>query len=334
MKYSSIATTSQMQWRLIKSYGIDPAPLFTEAGLDPAKWNEPGARFDEAKLDHLWVIASELTGDPCIGLRAGAFVSPASLHALGFAWLASDTLADGLTRLVRYFRLLSEAIELELTVSGDECRLAVSRVLFRARCHEQAQDALWSAVLNLCRISTSDDFAPTALFLERDAPPCAGDFFALFRAPIEFGAPRDMMVFRREQVEAPLPTANRVLAHANDRVVAEYLALLDDRRFADQIRLRLVEMLPNGTVDAGHLARAMNLSLRTLQRRLADEGTSFTALLDEARQELALRWIGEEAMSVKEATYLLGFSEPANFTRAFRRWTGVSPTAFRRTGTQ
>jgi len=77
------------------------------------------------------------------------------------------------------------------------------------------------------------------------------------------------------------------------------------------------------------VARALNVSLRTLQRRLADEDTTWSELLDQARRELALRFIGERRMSVKEATYVLGFSEPANFTRAFRRWTGRSPTEYR-----
>lgn len=330
MGYSSIATTSQILWRVIDSYGIDPAPVFEQAGLDPSKWNEPGARFDERRLDHAWVIATELTDDPCIGLRVGDYLSPASLHALGFAWLASDSLYDGFSRLVRYFRVLSDAVELELALTGQECRLSVGRVLYRARSHEQAQDSMWSAILRLCRISTSDEFAPLALHLERPEPPCVSDFYALFRAPIEFGAERDMMVFDRNQAERSLPTSNHILARDNDRVVADYLAALDESSFADQVRLRLVETLPKGAVEAEELAHGMNLSLRTLQRRLADEGTNYTALLEEARQELALRFIAEAKISIKETTYMLGFSEPANFARAFRRWTGVSPTEYRK----
>jgi AraC-like DNA-binding protein len=329
MSYSTIATTSQTLWRVIDSYGLDPAAVFERAGLDPSRWNEPGARFDDDKLDRAWILATELTGDPCIGLRVARHFSPASLQALGFVWLTSDSLLDALSRLVHYFRAVSNTIELELAVAGEECRLSIARVMHLRRSRDQSRDALWAAVISLCRISTSEDFTPLALQLERPEPPCVADFYALFRAPIGFGAPRDTMVFRRAEVERPLPTANRGLARANEQIVADYMARLDQTRFADRVRLKLVESLPGGGAEVEDVARSLNVSVRTLQRRLAQEQTSWSALLDEARHELALRFIGERQMPVKEATYVLGFSEPSNFTRAFKRWTGLSPTAYR-----
>ena len=329
MTYTTITTTSQTLWRVLESYGLDPEAVFRQAGLDPALWNDPGARFEDARLDHAWLIATEVSGDPCIGLRVARHFNPASLQSLGFAWLASDSLYDALSRTVRYFRAISDSFELELSVSGEECRLAIGRVLHRRRSQDQSQDAFWAALISLCRTSTSDSFAPRALELERPEPPCAADFYALFRAPIRFAAACDAMIFSRDDVERPLPTANRVLARHNERIDADYMMRLDEARFSDRVRIRLVELLPTGNVEADTVARALNISLRTLQRRLADEGTTYTGVLDEARRELALRFIGEERMPVKEATYVLGFSEPANFTRAFRRWTGRSPTEYR-----
>jgi AraC-like DNA-binding protein len=334
MGYSTIATTSQTLWRVIESYGLDPAAVFEQAGLDPAKWNEPGARFDDKRIDDAWLLATELSGDPCIGLRVARCFSPASLHALGFAWLTSDSLYDALSRLVRYFRVISDSVELELTVAGHECRLSIGKIMHRRRSHDQSHDALWAAVVSLCRISTSDSFVPLSLELERPQPPCVADFYALFRAPITFGATRDSIIFPRDEVERPLPTANRALAHSNEQIVADYMARLDQKRFSDRVRHRLVETLPAGGIEAGDVARSLNVSLRTLQRRLADEDTTWSELLDQARRELALRFIGERQMPVKEATYMLGFSEPANFTRAFRRWTGRSPTEYRQVTTR
>ena len=326
--YTIIASTSQVLWRIIDSYGIDPAPLFADAGLDTAAWNHPDARFENARLDAVWVRALEITRDPCLGLRASRFVNPASLQALGFAWLASESLYDGLSRLVRYFRLITEGGVLRLSVSGEECRLTGESWIERASANETS-DAFWSAIIALCRMTTSDDFSPLALELMRPDPPCAADFYALFRAPIRFNAPGDLMVFSREEVERPLPTANRQLARANEQVIADYLARFDANNFSDRVRAHLVTALPSGRIESEDVAKELHVSRRTLQRRLADEGTSFSLLLDEARHELALRYIGEDRMSVKEATYVLGFSEPANFTRAFKRWTGEAPSRFR-----
>jgi len=329
MTETTITTASQTLWRILESYGLDPAPVFREAGLDPAKWHEPGARYEDARLDNAWSRAIELSGDPCIGLRAARYFNPASLQSLGFAWLASDSLYDALSRMVRYTRAVFTGLELELTLAGEECCLAIGRASRKREVEDELRDAFWAGMINLCRVSLTDGFAPLRLLRCRREPPCVADFYGLFRAPISFGAERDAMFFHRDDVERPLPTSNRILARTNEKVVADYLARLDNASFPDALRTRLVEILPSGTVEAEHLAREFNLSLRTLQRRLTRAGTSFSELLDEARRVLALRYIGEDRLSIKEATYMLGFSEPANFTRAFRRWTGLSPTRYR-----
>jgi AraC-like DNA-binding protein len=303
--------------------------VFREAGLDPEKWQEPGSRYDDDKLDAAWLRAIELSQDPCIGLRFARYFNPASLQSLGFAWLASDSLYDAMSRLVRYARVIVSSLELELTLSGEECCLAFSQTDPQWMTEDEIRDAFWAGLINMCRISLTESYAPLRLTRCRPEPPCVADFYALFRAPIQFAAGRDAMIFRREDVERPLPTANHLLARTNERIVADYMARLDDKRFPDRVRACLVEMMPAGTVEAETLAHRLNLSLRTLQRRLAKAGTSYSELLDEARRELALRYIGEDRMSIKETTYLLGFSEPANFTRAFRRWTGMSPSSFR-----
>lgn len=327
--YTFISTTSQILWRIVESYGVDPAPIFGQAGLDIRAWEDPESRFENAKLDAAWMLAIEQTGDPCLGLRAARFANPASLHALGFAWLASDTLYDALSRAVRYFRLVTDGADLELAVSGAECRLAIGESRLERRSGDEVADAFWSTVIAMCRMSASDDFAPLALALYRPEPPCVADFYALFRAPITFNAGRDEIVFRRTEVERPLPTANRLLARTNDQVIDDYLARHDAQNLADQVRAYVVEALPGGRIESEDIAAKLHMSRRSLQRHLADEGTSYSALLDESRRELALRYIGEERMPVKEVTYVLGFSEPANFTRAFRRWTGQSPTEYR-----
>jgi len=329
MSITVIASASQTLWRILESCGVEPAPVFREAGLDPRRWNETDARFDDESLDLAWLRAVDLTGDPCLGLHAARFINPGSLHALGFAWLVSDSLHDALARLVRYFDMISNGVGLELSVSGDTCRLAIDRMLFMHSALPYRMDAFWAALIAMCRMSLSADFAPTSLTLSRPAPPCAADFYGLFRCPIDFAAPRDAMTFARDAVEQPLPTANRILARTNERVIADYLARFHADSFPDRVRTRLIELLPGGAYNELTVAQSLNVSRRTLQRRLAADGTSFKVLLDEARHELAVRYIGEQRMSIKEASYLLGFGEPGNFTRAFKRWTGEAPSRFR-----
>jgi AraC-like DNA-binding protein len=328
MTASFLSSMSQVLWRILEARSIDPRPVFLEAGLDPAQWNEPYTRFTNEGLDRAWGRATELTQDPCIGLQAARFVSPASLHALGFAWLASDTLYDALSRLVRYSNLIGGDLILELQLSGETCRLTVENVQISGSSVLQRRDAFWASLLAMGRMITTDNLAPTGLELRRPEPECAAAFYGLFQSPITFGTLRDSIAFDREVAERPLPTANRVLAHTNDQVVEDYLAHVTASTFADQVRSRLIDLLPSGRFAEADLADSLNMSTRTLQRRLAEEGTAFKVLLDEARRELALRYIGKRRLSIKETSYLLGFSEPGNFSRAFKRWTGQTPSSY------
>jgi AraC-like DNA-binding protein len=329
MTTSFLSSMSQVLWRLLEARSIDPEPVFRDAGLDPAQWNEPYTRFSNEQLDRAWAQATQLTRDPCIGLDAARFISPASLHALGFAWLVSDTLYDALSRLVRYADVIGGDLNLRLEVSGESCRLTIETLELHGGSVPQRGDAFWASLLSMCRMLTSDRLAPLSLELRRLEPDCVADFYRMFQAPITFGALRDSIAFDRNTVERPLPTGNRALAYANEQVIEDYLAKINATTLGDKVRSHLIDLLPSGAFSEAAIARALHLSPRTLQRRLADEGTGFKVLLDEARRELALRFIGERRLSIKETSYLLGFSEPGNFSRAFRRWTGEAPSTYR-----
>jgi AraC-like DNA-binding protein len=331
MDYTTIATGSQVLWRMLESYGHDPAPVFRAAGIDVERWRDPLARFNNAQLDGLWRQAVELVGDPCFGLRAMQCWHPSQAHALGYAWLASDTLMDALERLVRYFRLVTEVAVLELAETSVECRLSLPTRPHLEVIHERT-DAFWAVFIGLCRMSAGERFAPAAVHLRRPEPPCAGEYYGLFKAPVTFGAAVDTMIFRREDLHRPLPTGNRELARANEQVIDDYLKRLDLTDVAGRVRARLLETLSSGEVDEERMAQFLNLSRRTLQRRLAEEDTSFKEVVDETRRDVALRYVGNPRVPIKEVSYLLGFSEPSNFTRAFRRWTGKSPSDYRLSG--
>ena len=123
--------------------------------------------------------------------------------------------------------------------------------------------------------------------------------------------------------------ANPELARLNDQTVVDYLARCDSASITMQVRSRIIELLPDGRPDQEAIAASLHLSLRSLQRRLQGEKTTFTDLLNETQQQLAIQYIRESHRSIGEITYLLGYSEPGSFTRAFRRWTGKSPLQFR-----
>jgi AraC-like DNA-binding protein len=127
----------------------------------------------------------------------------------------------------------------------------------------------------------------------------------------------------------PLALGNRLGAHANERVIGDYLAELRGTGVAVRVRSRLIDELPSGGVNEIQVAAAQHMSRRTLQRKLRDEGTSYARELDGVRRELAERFIRDRSLTLSEITYLLGFAEISSFSRSFKRWTGIAPSAYR-----
>jgi AraC-like DNA-binding protein len=335
MRHSEVTTLGSVAALLaqaLRSRDRDPAPLFAAAGIDMEDAVIPGVRIPTTRMQTLWGLAIDATGDPCLGLVAARYFQPAALHGLGFAWLASDTLHDALNRLVRYSRFINTATEFRLERTADSLDLVI-----RISCEEwpnfsfAAADLAMAAFLRMCQITAGNTIMPRGTRFQRPEPPspCAGDFVAVFGPYVYYSAPENRLCFDLKLVEAPLAMANPELARLNDQTVIDYLAHCDSPSITMQVRSRIIELLPDGRPSQESIAASLHMSQRSLQRKLQHENSSFTSLLNETQQQLAMQYIRESHRSIGEITYLLGYSEPGSFTRAFRRWTGKSPMQFR-----
>lgn len=330
MHASLLASATLGVWRALEFDGYDAAGIFKRAGLDPDALPQAGERFAFPAVKRLWALVQEVTGDPCYGLKVGRQWHPSAAHALGYAWLASDSLLESFQRLVRYYRVITTSKEVVEFVSKREgywfswddsqSYYGISDIEY---------DEGFAAVIALCRISAGDRMSPQRIRMRRDPPPCQQEFTEFFRAPIEYSADENSMLFDRSRIEASLPSRNIQIAMECERIIERYLAQLDRDNIAARIKAQLLVELPSGTVTEEDVAKSLHLSVRTMQRRLHEEGTSYKQLLDDTRREIALQYIRDRTVSINEMTYLLGYSEPANFSRAFKRWTGQSPRAMR-----
>jgi AraC-like DNA-binding protein len=328
---STLASWALVLWKALESYRLAPQDLFRKAGLDSTRLQDANARYPYPRMQQLWHLATEACGDPCFGLRVAEFCHPTTFHALGYAWMASANLAEALQRLVRYQRMMSTVLSMELIDEASSIRLRWNLANSESgpAAAPESADASVAVVVGLARQAAGDAFSPQRVLLQRPQPSCADRFFGYFRAPVEFSSADTALVFPRAAIEAALPTANADLARANEQVIHDYLARFDRSSVGMLVRAKLVEQLPSGGATEESVAEALHLSPRTLQRKLREEGTGFKQILEDMRRQLAIQYVQNSQMSLNEITYLLGFSEPSNFTRAFRRWTGVAPSAYR-----
>ena len=326
--------TTSSSWALgivqaLEMGGVDCRSLFAELGLDYAALNDPDARFPQDGMTRLWERAVELSGNPAIGLNMAKVVRPASFHVVGYALMSSRTLKEGFARLVRYQRIIGEGADLSfrpleqgyaliLAIHGD--RLAPAR---------QSAEASLAYALAFCRWMTGKAIRPLRVSFQGEPPVDLEPYQQVFQAPFQFNAAHYALLFERADMEAPLPTANASLAQLHDRFAGEYLARFSESRVTHQARQVLCRLLPQGEPKRDAVAQALYLSQRTLQRRLQEEGTSFQQLLDDTRRELAVQYLAQPNLTLLETAYLLGFADPSNFFRAFRRWFGETPGEYR-----
>lgn len=325
--------TSLSSWGLairsaLESRQIGSAELFRKAGLDVDALADPLARYPLAATTRLWRLSIAATGDPCFGIEVARHARPTYFHALGFSLAASGSLAEAFERVVRYFRLVSDAADMTLEELEQSYRFSVQLVNPEHRPADEAVDAFVALAVRICRVLRDRTYNPISVTLRRPPPPDETPFRRYFRVPVVFGADTDVLVFEKTTFEARLVGGNAELARLNDQVVASHLATLGADRFSRKLHLLLVEDLPRGEPDEAELASRLGTSLRNLQRRLAEEGTSYKDVLDDTRRQLARSYLADNRHSISEVAYLLGFRAASSFTRAFRRWEGVSPSAF------
>jgi len=313
---------------LINHYGIDPAPLYRQVGLDPDSIGKAGVRYPFSQLRDLWHGAMELTGDPCVGLVAGEHCRPTTLQILGFAWLASTSLERALDRWCRYHRIASTAASVE-TRDEEDYRVYRLRAAPGVRGMPVVLgEAGLAALLTMCRRASYPDFAPVWVHIKRPDPGQMSRYLDVFRCPVAFSAGENAIALRLDELRRPLPAGNLDLAKGADRLLDRMMVDIDEGQTTTRVRALLVQHLSSGRITEGEIAGMLNRSTSSLQRDLRAEDTTFRKLLEETRQNMANRLLKGEKRSIGQTAFMLGYSDQSTFTRAFRRWHGVSPGQF------
>ena len=317
---STLSSWALLIERTLSSRGIDAAELFRRAKLPPQSLADPNARYPLAGMQRLWSLAVAASGDECFGLDVGRAWHPTSFHALGYVALASRSLREALEYVGSYSRVISSGARVELVDAGREGALTLTNRLpvYSLPGSPAPMQASLAALAVLGRVVRKGVQLQRVTLTQ--APSCRARMEEFFGCPVRFSAREDALVFRRADLDAPLATANPVLLRINAQFVEQYHARLESSQVSDRVRAELVRALPAGEIGQATIARALNMSLRSLQRKLTAEETSFRELLDTTRRQLAAQYAEDSTLSASETAYLLGFSEVSSLSRAMRRW--------------
>jgi AraC-like DNA-binding protein len=311
--------------------GADVPALYAAAGFDPAALADPDARIPLAVEHALWEEAARVTGDPTFGLSAARALRPGAFDVLDYVVRTAPTLGDALARLARYNRLFHDVAEFVIEPRGEIVRL-VHRFRDGAPHRHAVEVSLGSIVVVGGQIGGAP-IAARAVELRHAPPPGGLDAYVqVFGCVPAFGRADNALELDRAVVERACPAADPALWRVIERHAEALLAARPEpaESTASRVRRLLSGALGEGVASLAAVAARLRMSERTLQRRLADEGVGFDTLLDELRRELATRYLDDPRIAIAEVAYLLGYSEPSAFHRAFKRWTGTTPAAARR----
>lgn len=306
------------------------------ADLDRSGLADPDERVPYEKLLRLWMAALRESGDECIGLHTAARIHPEDYELLGYLMRTCPTVAELLAGFSRYQRLLADAIEIQPRFEGDFIRVRYA-VPLGYQLPRPVAEYVIGVVVVLLRSALGEEIAPLEVCFTYAAPADLAPYQQLFRAPVHFDAECESVLLDLD-LERPIATADsdlhRILRRHADRLVE--LAGGDDfvarvSRLVEENLLRGALHYADGSdvIDANQVAKDLAVSTRSLRRQLGERGTSLKRIADALRREVAMHYLASSRLSVGEIGFLVGFSEPSAFHRAFKRWTDQTPTAFR-----
>lgn len=314
--------------RCADGLGLDPDELRRTLDVDAELLRDPDGRIALEVLYAYLELVIERTGDEHAPLRLARGLDVEAFDALGLLVASSACFGDALEHTIRYQRVFAEGERYDLEHAGDSVHVRYSPWGAPRVAHVAMADIFARDLAVNTGMITGRPIEGVRVRLRRAAPGDRARWRSLLGVDAELDAPLDEVIFPRAALEIPIPRADPMIARFFERYLDERIARLPPDSLLARARAAIEDALPSGAITLTAVARRMRISPRTLQRRLAATGTSLTDLALGVRRARALALV-EAGVTVSEIAWLLGYSEPSAFHRAFRRWTGSTPLAWR-----
>jgi AraC-like DNA-binding protein len=313
----------------IGRHGASPDEVLVAAGVDEHQLDDPKLALDLGTYVGLMELAAGATGNDNFGLWFGQQFQPSMLGLIGDIAVASPTLGAALSNLAGLFPYHQQATETRFARDGEFQRLEY-RIL-DGRILERRQDAelTMGMFANVMRHALGPDWAPEEVHFEHARPEAWREHETAFDAPAHFGQRTNALVFRARDLDRPMPQGDlRRLTRLRDELVtlAGGTGVLS---FLNRVRGEVRSRFPEGYPHVEEVADALGLPRWTLQRRLADQGLSFSDVVEGVRRDLAALYVRQPHIPIADIGFMLGYSEVSAFSRASKRWFGASPQRLR-----
>lgn len=314
---------------LFMAEGLPIAELFAQADIDLASLQNPQTRVDVDRVSRLWEAAAVRYDQPGLGLDRQLAARYGNLDLVGHALASGPNLLEGFKHLDRHMALISDATTFTMEREPRGYWMVLNHIGASRPIPRQRVEFAVLTLLTLCHWLTRRELEPLAVDLVTPPPTNDARYRAAFGLLPRFGQPANRFLMAEADLLQPIPTHNPSLWALHEKLVETELGQLGQSQVSSKVRTAIARLLHRGEPRREDVAAHLNLTDRTLQRRLQAESVSYQQLLDDTRRELAQQYLSDTRRSLVEVADLLGFADQSNLFRACRRWFGMPPGQYR-----
>jgi AraC-like DNA-binding protein len=313
---------------LLREFGVDPGEVICEARLDPELFEDENNVIPYASLGRVLAACVAHTRCPHFGLLVGQRGTLSSLGPVGGLLQHSPTVGEALSALVEHLHLHDSGGVPTLSAYGDVAVLGYAIYEPGVESPEQISDGAMAVAATIMRTLCGPDWVPDEVLLPRHPSADPGAYWRVFQAPVRYDRETAALVFPTRWLDHRIAGANPVFRQVFEAHIRELEAARVGDWKANLRRVLRTEILTN-RCSATSVADRFALHRRTLSRHLQAEGAGFRSLVDETRFEIARQLLSQTRIPLSQVAVALGYSGASAFTRAFRRWSGQAPAAWR-----
>jgi AraC-like DNA-binding protein len=328
--YTTLAAWPLAICKALEARAIDPDPLLKIASLNRSKLIEqPDGRVDISLMTQFWQAVATKSHDPGFGLSLAKFVQPMHFRALGMLMLTDTNLESAIIKLGLYSDLVSNSVTTTVEHTPELIGLCFEHIA-NVEIHPMAIDSFFATITALCKQLGANDDLIHCVELKRPLPKSTAAWQQCFNSTVTFSAPRDCLWIKRERLTNAKTMGDEKLAAFNESVVVDYITNMNTSQISIKVKNLIRVALENGEPSIESIAKQLNMSERSLRRRLKEEYISYREILKDTRMELATHYLTNTGLPITQVSLKLGFTDTSNFARAFTRWFNQTPSQFRR----
>ncbi len=320
--------------RVMEAHGLDSSVALQKIDIDPLILKEKNSRISADKFTKVLDYCIHEIGSNDVSIRVAKQFHAGMFDVLGYAMMSSNTLQDALGRIAQYKRVVSNTSQLSVIESDSSLVFDMDIFTYedngRQVLSRELTETFLVVIVQFSRNLIGQLLVPKKVVFSYPKPHYDTQYLTdFFQCDLEYDKPTNQIIFDLKQANIQLLGSNPLITQTHEKLLDEFLKRINKDDLSHVVITKICDVLPLGAPSQTDVAQQLNMSLRNLQRKLHDQGTSFKEILENTRKKLTLNYIAQKDLSLSEISYLVGFSSTSNFNRAFKRWTGKTPGEYR-----